>query len=75
MHRLDMDTTGVVLFGKTKRAAKELNAQLRRREWSKVYHAVCFIDEHRDVQDAFRIDARLQAAHDGSGYRQAQSIE
>lgn len=40
VHRLDADTTGLLVFTKSKAAATELTVSLRRREWTKVYWAL-----------------------------------
>lgn len=39
VHRLDMDTSGVMVFALNKEAERELKRQFRERETSKTYHA------------------------------------
>jgi len=41
VHRLDRETSGVIVLAKTKDAHASLNAQFEARSTSKVYHAVC----------------------------------
>jgi RluA family pseudouridine synthase len=40
VHRLDKDTSGVIVFARTAQAHKDLNAQFEQRRASKVYHAL-----------------------------------
>jgi 23S rRNA pseudouridine1911/1915/1917 synthase len=42
VHRIDLDTSGLVVFAKTARAQQELKAQFRRREPDRVYWAVVY---------------------------------
>jgi len=42
VHRIDLDTSGVVIFAKTVAAQHALKAQFRRREPDRVYHAVVY---------------------------------
>lgn len=44
LHRLDLDTSGVVLFAKTEAARKRLSACFRQRTAQKTYLALCFGD-------------------------------
>ena len=39
VHRLDMDTSGVIIFARTSSAQKELNKQFEKREAKKIYFA------------------------------------
>jgi tRNA pseudouridine32 synthase/23S rRNA pseudouridine746 synthase len=41
VHRLDMDTSGVMVFAKNKTALRHLNKQFQDRKTQKRYHAVC----------------------------------
>lgn len=41
VHRLDIDTSGVLVVAKTDRAHRELQEQFRRRETRKEYRAIC----------------------------------
>lgn len=41
VHRLDRDTSGVILLAKTKQALRNLNWQLREHQMNKVYIALC----------------------------------
>lgn len=40
VHRLDKDTSGVIVFARTAQAHRELNNQFEQRQASKVYHAL-----------------------------------
>ena len=42
VHRIDLDTSGLVIFAKTTRAQDALKAQFRRREPERVYRAVVY---------------------------------
>ncbi len=42
VHRLDKDTTGVLIVAKTEEAHADLTEQIRQREVEKIYHAVCY---------------------------------
>ena len=42
VHRIDRDTSGLVVFAKTTRAQEQLRAQFRRREPERVYRAVVY---------------------------------
>lgn len=42
VHRIDLDTSGLVIFAKTTRAQEALKAQFRRREPERVYWAVVY---------------------------------
>jgi|SRR5688572_12523713 len=42
VHRIDLDTSGLVIFAKTTRAQDELKAQFRRREPERVYWTVVY---------------------------------
>jgi 23S rRNA pseudouridine1911/1915/1917 synthase len=42
VHRIDRDTSGLVIFAKTSRAQEALKAQFRRREPERVYQAVVY---------------------------------
>ena len=42
VHRIDLDTSGLVIFAKTTRAQEVLKAQFRRREPDRVYRAVVY---------------------------------
>jgi 23S rRNA pseudouridine1911/1915/1917 synthase len=42
VHRLDKDTTGVLIVAKTEAAHMDLTEQIRLREVEKIYHAVCY---------------------------------
>ncbi len=42
VHRIDLDTSGLVVFAKNTRAQEELKAQFRRREPERVYWAVVY---------------------------------
>ena len=45
MHRLDLETSGVLLLAKHKRAASDLQAQFENREVKKTYLALCAVVE------------------------------
>ncbi|KAG7340256.1 pseudouridylate synthase [Nitzschia inconspicua] len=40
VHRLDMDTSGIVVFAKTEPAMKELQSKFRNHDLTKIYHAL-----------------------------------
>jgi 23S rRNA pseudouridine1911/1915/1917 synthase len=42
VHRIDLDTSGLVIFAKTTRAQEALKAQFRRREPERIYRAVVY---------------------------------
>jgi RluA family pseudouridine synthase len=55
-HRLDMETTGVMLLGKSNQFTQNLMDQFRERTTKKVYHAICFgIPEKKQ----FQLDCQL----------------
>ena len=45
VHRLDLETSGVLLLAKHKRAASDLRAQFENREVKKTYLALCAVVE------------------------------
>lgn len=42
VHRLDMDTSGVMVFARNKLAQQHLNQQFEKRSTQKIYHALCY---------------------------------
>jgi 23S rRNA pseudouridine1911/1915/1917 synthase len=46
VHRIDLDTSGLVVFAKTARGQEDLKAQFRRREPERVYWAVVYGHPH-----------------------------
>ena len=62
IHRLDMDTSGIVVFAKTKDAMSKLQSSFREREVSKFYEAVVCGHLHPDVEKG-SIDLPLQRDH------------
>ena len=63
VHRLDMDTSGIVIYAKTKKALLSLQALFRNREGvSKYYEAVVCGHIHPDVENG-SIDLPLQRDH------------
>lgn len=57
VHRLDKDTSGVILFAKTTRVHSKIAIQWERRTVDKIYHAIVFGEpEH----DAGRIDIAIR---------------
>jgi 23S rRNA pseudouridine1911/1915/1917 synthase len=46
VHRIDRDTSGVVVFAKTSRAQEQLKEQFRRREPERVYWAIVYGQPH-----------------------------
>ena len=50
-HRLDRDTSGVMVLAKSSKAMQELTDQFRERTVKKVYHALCYghLQQERDV--------------------------
>jgi len=65
-HRLDVETSGVVLFTKQERANAALAEQFTRGEVTKIYHAIILRPSHA-VPGAWRVENRL--AMIGSGQR------
>jgi RluA family pseudouridine synthase len=65
-HRLDVDTSGIVLFTKRERSNGPLAAQFQHGEVKKVYHAIVCQPRHA-LADAWRIENRL--ATSGGGRR------
>ncbi|MBM2803251.1 MAG: Pseudouridine synthase [Deltaproteobacteria bacterium] len=68
VHRLDVETSGLILVAKTQAAFASLRAQFRRREVSKTYWALVW----GDTVDRGTID--LPLAHDGSNKRKMRVI-
>ena len=68
VHRLDVETSGVILVAKTQSAFDSLRAQFRRREVSKTYWALAW----GDTLDRGTIDIPL--AHDGSDKRRMRAV-
>lgn len=63
VHRLDRDTSGVVVLARTAEAHRLLNAQFQERDVEKVYHAIVAGNpawNERAVAAALRIDADRQ---------------
>lgn len=61
IHRLDQPVEGILVFGKTPRAAKELNSQMADRRIEKIYLAVTFgIPQAREgiLEDYLKKDGR-----------------
>jgi 23S rRNA pseudouridine1911/1915/1917 synthase len=52
VHRLDRPTSGVLLWGKTPKAARRLSRQFERRRVVKEYWALVAVDRHEETQDA-----------------------
>ena len=65
VHRLDRETSGVMLLARTPEAHSALNNQLDRREVTKVYRAIV---KGQPVDDAFTVDAPLSVST-GHGHR------
>ena len=61
IHRLDMDTSGLVIFGRTLEAVSTLHQQFRDRQVTKTYHAL--VGGHV-MANAGRIDLPLQRDHE-----------
>jgi RluA family pseudouridine synthase len=60
VHRLDRDTSGVVVLARNAEAHRALNEQFQEREVAKVYHALVAghpVWQERDVSAPLRIDA------------------
>ena len=56
VHRLDMDTSGIMVFARTKDAQRHLSRQFERRQVSKTYEAVV---KGRTREDAGTVDAAI----------------
>jgi 23S rRNA pseudouridine1911/1915/1917 synthase len=61
IHRLDRETSGIVVFGRTREATERVAIQFRRRSADKRYVAIV---HGRPSEDAFTIDAPLGLALD-----------
>lgn len=67
VHRLDRDTSGVILIAKNKRILRLLNDQLREHEMKKVYVALC---HGRFMDKKGTIDLELErTSHENSGMK------
>lgn len=85
VHRLDKDTSGLMVCAKTEFAHRELSAAFKERRVDKVYAAFClgrpkqdvferFTGHHRDAKDRKRFTTRLPApVREGEGIRRAHS--
>lgn len=67
VHRLDADTSGILVFAKTKRAVAALTESLRQREWTKVYWALT--KHRRQPQSEFTVQNHLRPAKEKRGHR------
>lgn len=63
VHRIDKDTSGIVLYAKTAEAHRALSIMFEERDIKKTYHALV---HGRPLQEEFSIDAPLKA--DGDAY-------
>lgn len=61
LHRLDKDTSGVMVFGKTPLANRSLTEQFTRREVEKVY---VFLTRHAAARDAWVVRSAIQRVGD-----------
>ena len=55
VHRLDKDTSGVLLFAKNKKAHEFLKSQFQNRTINKIYHAIV---SHREASRYFPLTGR-----------------
>lgn len=71
VHRLDADTSGILVFAKSKRAATALTESLRNREWTKVYWAVTKygLRLQTELQTEFTVQNHLRPAKEKRGPR------
>lgn len=67
VHRLDKETTGVLIFAKTPSAAKELSRLFQQRSLEKSYRCLCWLNEDflRDTPRCGVVDQSLQRASGG----------
>ncbi len=65
LHRLDRETSGVVVVARTPAAFNTLRGQFQREETVKEYHAVCSADEHVVIANHLRIESRFAPAGPG----------
>jgi RluA family pseudouridine synthase len=72
-HRLDVETSGVVLFTKRERANAALADQFARSEVRKVYHAIV-ARPRRDVPPRWRVENRLAMAGTGRTARMQEAL-
>lgn len=59
VHRLDMDTSGVLIFALTEEAKRKLSMQFERRETEKTYHAIvegAILEEEGVIDKPIRLD-------------------
>ena len=67
VHRLDADTSGILVFAKSKRVATALTESLRKREWTKVYWAIT--KRCDQPQTEFKVQNHLRPAKEKRGQR------
>lgn len=67
VHRLDADTSGILVFAKSKRVATALTESLRKREWTKVYWALTEHGHH--PQTEFKVQNHLRPTKEKRGPR------
>jgi len=58
-HRLDMDTSGIVVFGRSLESVRRLHCQFREGKVSKVYEALVAGSRHLTVGDEFIIENEI----------------
>ncbi len=71
-HRLDVETSGVVVFAKRERANAGLAQQFARRGVVKIYHAIV-AQPHGRMQAAWRVENRLAPSGGGRRARMRQA--
>ena len=64
VHRLDRETSGVMVLAKTEGAHKQLSSQFENREVEKIYHA--FVDSS-PLEEQFTIDAPIAYSNSTTG--------
>lgn len=62
IHRLDQPVEGILVFGKTKKAAAELGRQIQENKMEKTYLAVCCIQDEAKASGLLR-DDYVQVSH------------
>lgn len=72
LHRLDKETSGVVVVARTPAAFQALFGQFQREETTKEYHAVCSADERAVIANQLRIESKF--APSGPGRRAVRLV-
>lgn len=77
VHRLDVGTEGVLIFAKTKEAAKNLSYQFQDRHVKKTYYAIVrgWTDDEGDITIPLELDSTGEPVESRTHYRTLQKVE